>query len=210
VQRGVDVPQPRGTRRCRGDGAHRVEIRPGHLVTGPGDERAVWLGDQELAERAELHDRGLDLGVRGRHDLAAVPEVELVAVVGRRVVASGDHDTGGGVQVTDGEGEQRRRLLRWQQMHWDTRTGQHSGRLAGKLVAAPPGVAPDDDAVLRSAGIAVAQPGRQGCGRCPDDRAVHPVRAGADHAAKSGGAELQASGKPVGDLGGGFGAGIVQ
>ena len=41
---------------------------------------------------------------------------------------------------------------------------------------------------------------REAGGRPDDDRAVHPVRAGAEGAAQSGGAELEHPGEPVGEV----------
>src|SRR5207245_539475 len=63
------------------------------------------LGQRHLAERADGVDLGGDTRIGGRHDLRAVAQVDLVAVVLRRVVACRDGDTGGGTEVADREGQ---------------------------------------------------------------------------------------------------------
>ena len=68
------------------------------------------VAERDLGERADRPDRGLDLGVGRRHDLRAGArgateagaEVDLVAVVLRRVVAGRDHHAGG--RVASGRG----------------------------------------------------------------------------------------------------------
>ena len=67
-----------------------------------------------------------------RHDLAAVAEVHLVAVVGGRVVAGGDHHAGRAAEVPDGEGQHGRRQVRRQHHDADARRRTGSGRSRGR------------------------------------------------------------------------------
>ena len=84
----------------------------------------------------------------GRHDLRAVAgaavraaaEVDLVAVVLRRVVARGDHDAGVRAEVPDGEGEHRGRQRAGQDGDRDARRGDHGGGVAGEHVGVVPRV----------------------------------------------------------------------
>ena len=61
------------------------------------------------ASRADRRDPLGDLGVGRRHDLAAVAEVDLVAVVLRRVVAGGHHHARDAAELADRERQQRGR-----------------------------------------------------------------------------------------------------
>ena len=89
----------RGRRRCRGSGRRcpRASTVPG--VAARARRRA---GPTAAIRRG-------DLGVGRRHDLAAVAEVDLVAVVLRRVVARGHHHAGDAAELADRERQQRRR-----------------------------------------------------------------------------------------------------
>ena len=76
-------------------------------MSSPRTVPAVAAG--HVGDRADRGDPRGDLGVGRRHDLAAVAEVDLVAVVLRRVVAGGDHHAGDAAELADREGQQRRR-----------------------------------------------------------------------------------------------------
>ena len=82
-------------------------------------------------------------GVGRRHDLAAVAEVDLVAVVLRRVVARGDHHAGRAAELADREGQHGRRQR--PRHHPDLEPGarHHLGGVAGEVVAAVPRVEAD-------------------------------------------------------------------
>jgi len=83
-----------GPRSRRGGGQDRVQVGLGDLVPEPGDQRAFRRPERDPGQRAQAADRGLDLGIHRRHDLRAVAQVELVAVVRGRVVAGRDHHPG--------------------------------------------------------------------------------------------------------------------
>ena len=115
VQRGRRDPQRPGGRRARATRARRgdrVEVGLEHVVA------------EHLAGRAERHvatGTGPRRSARrspasaGGHDLGAVAEVDLVAVVLRRVVAGGHHHPGRRAEVAHREGEHRRRQRPGQQ-----------------------------------------------------------------------------------------------
>src|SRR5699024_9922803 len=146
-------------------------------------------------------DRGGDLGVGGRHDLAAVAEVDLVTVVLRRIVRSGDHDARVAAEVADGEGE----YGCGQRLRKQVRTypgGLHDlGGVTGEHIGVVSRVEPDDDARVGT-GVA-SDVRREAVRRLRDDDPVHAVRAGAECAAQTGRAELQRAGEAVGELGSG-------
>ena len=174
------------------------------------DQRVGGWPGRDLRQRAESAHRRLDLHIGGRHDLRAVAEVELVAIVSRRVVARGDHYAGRGRQVPDREREQRGGTAAGQQVDADARPGEHGRDLIGELGRPVPCVPADHHAGLGRSGSALPQPASQGGGRGPDDGAVHPVRARADRAAQAGGAELQPAREPVGQLGPGDLAALIR
>ena len=175
-----------------------------------GDQRVVRPGHRHLRQRPERPGRRLDLQVGRRHDLGAVAEVQLVPVVGRRVVAGRDHDARrpragagprtpaaawAGAAAAGAPGCRRR----------PARAAASQGELLGPV----PRVAADHHAGLRRLRVDVEQPAGQRRGGAADDRAVHPVRSGGDRSAQAGRAEFQPPGEPVGQLGAGRGRGAV-
>ena len=86
----------------------------------------------------------------GRHDLAAVAEIDLVAVVLRRVVAGRHHDAGVAAEVADREGQHRRGQPVGEH-DGAAAGGRHDGGgVAGEDVGVVPRVVPDHDARRRS------------------------------------------------------------
>ena len=111
VERRVDDPEParpvrvedRRDRRGRvGARAARSRrgARSGRVLTGRRARRAP------VTARARRRASAIRVS-SGRDDLRTVSGVGLVAVVGRRVVARGDHHARGGPEVTDGERGER-------------------------------------------------------------------------------------------------------
>ena len=156
-----------------------------------------------------MRDLGGDRRVGRRHDLRALAgvgdhptaQVDLVAVVLRRVVRRRDHDPGVGVEVPDREGQHRRRQRRRQHQHLDADRRQHRRRVAGEVHGLVPGVVADDHARRGVHAVELAEQvvGQAGRG-ADDDRAVHPVRTAAEPAAQARGAELEQPGEPVRQL----------
>ena len=143
-------------------------------------------------------DRGLDLGVRGRGELAPVVDVDLVAVVGGRVVRGGDLDAGDGADLPDREREHGGGQRAGQHPDGEPGAREHLGGGRGERLRPAAGVPADDD---RRPGPALrAQPAREAGGRPADHGDVHAVRAGADRPAQPGRAELQRS-RPCGRSG---------
>ena len=182
---------------------HCGEIGVEHVLAQglPALGRARHGGD-----RRDLGDPGGNPGVGGGHDLRAVAEIDLVAVVLRRVVARGHHDPGIGAQVADREGQHRRGQHMGQ--HGRASTGGDDDRrgVAREVGRAVPGVeAHDDEGTAPRPTQRVGEIATQVCreaGCRPDDhRAVHSVGTGPDRAAQPGGAELQHPGEAVGQVG---------
>ena len=152
-------------------------------------------GARHLVRRGRGVDPGRDLGVGGRHDLhtlavlvgGAATEVDLVTVVGRRVVRGGDHDSRVAVQRPHGVGGDGSGQLLGQRQRGQARRGEHLERRVHEVGRAVPGVAADDDLGARA--DRVEQILRHAGGGAGDDCDVHPGLAGGDGAAQTRGAE---------------------
>ena len=187
VARGVEADDSR-------DG---VEVGLEHFVA---EDLPAGLGARHRRDARDLVDLRRDLRIARRHDLAAVAEVDLVAVVLRRVVARGDHDARVGAEVPDGEGEHRRRQRLRQQHRAPAGGGDDRRRVDGEGVGVVPRVATDDD---EGSGARLLQVGHEARGGADDDGPVHAMGAGAEGAAQAGGAELEQPGEAVGEVGDG-------
>ena len=142
-------------------------------------------------------DRRLDLGVGRGRELGAVGEVDLVAVVGGRVVRGGDLDARHGAEVPHGEREHRRGERGGQHVDGEPGAREHLGGGRGEGVGAVPGVAPDHDrAALPAAGEPRGEPG----GGAAHDGDVHPRRPRPHRPAQPGRAEAQRARHAVGEL----------
>ena len=182
--------------RAVGDEAgHGVEVGVDDLVAEHPPGRAA----RHVGERADGLDPGRDLGVGRGHDLAAVAEVDLVAVVARRVVAGGHHHAGHAAELADRERQQGSGQRAWQHQGAEARPGHHLGGVASEDVGVVPGVVPDHDGGVAT-GTLVVQVGRQAGRRAADDHAVHPVGAGTELTAETGRPELEGAVEPVGEL----------
>jgi hypothetical protein len=146
-----------------------------------------------------------DLGIGGRHDLGAVvvtAEVDLVAVVVRRVVRSGHHDAGRDAEVANGERQHRSGQEAWEQDGPDPGARHHLGGVAGEDVGVLAPVEADHDGRRHAGHRARDEVGRETCGGLGDQHPIHPVRAGGDLAAEPGGAECETGVEAIGEIGG--------
>ncbi len=157
-------------------------------------ERDVVVGRRNIGDRAHRGDARGDVGVGGRHDLTAVTEVHLVAVVIGRIVRRRHHDRTARAQEPDGEGRHRRRQGVWQDHGGDAGASHDARGVVREDVGVPPGVVADDDGVTAG----VPQVRRESRGRTHDNDAVHPVAPRAEPAPQAGGAELQGAREGVG------------
>ena len=145
VQRRVDdLEVARAVLDQPGDG---VEVAVDDLLL----EHLAGAAARDVGDRADGRDPGRDLGVGRRHDLAAVAEVDLVAVVARRVVARGDHHAGGAAELADREREDRGRQRSGQDVRREPGAGHHLGGVAGEDVGVVAGVVPDHDGAAAGA-----------------------------------------------------------
>ena len=112
----LDRPFRPASRPRRAVGCRPSAVRAAHLGYQGRDpiqigghqllsEDCVGLGARHVVQAVlgDLLDPCGDLHVGGRHDLRAVAEIDLVAVVLRRIVRCGDHDAGHTAQVADPE-----------------------------------------------------------------------------------------------------------
>ena len=192
VQRRVDEVEV--ARPVLGELRDRVEVAVDDVLAEHGPAGAAG----HVPQRADRVDPGRDPGVRRRHDLAAVAEVDLVAVVLGRVVARGDHDAGRAAELADRERHHRRRQRPRHHPDLEAGTRHHLGGVAGEVVAAVPRVEADHHRAGRALLVQVCrQPGR---GADHDDP-VHPVRTRTHRSAQPRRPELQAPREPVGQVG---------
>ena len=179
---------------------HRRVDEAGDAVHVPGQdvvaEHAPALAPGDGGQPPDGVDVRGDLGVRGRHDLRADPEVDLVAVVLRRVVRGGHHDPAGAAQGADRVREHGGRQRPGEDDRAEPRPGQHLRGVPREHVGLVPGVVADDD----GAAAALPEVGSEPRRRTDHDGPVHPVGAGAELAAQAGGAELQPPVEPVRQL----------
>ena len=198
---------------------HRLHTSQVGLVHGC----AKWLDAALLLLRQRLPgllndaiDLGDDPAGVGFNNAGTVIEVDLVAVVVRRVVAGGDHDAGIGTELAHGVAHQRRSPAFFNQMHIGAVLAGNPCGKAGKLRGKQAGVVADDNGgqlALTAVGAPGSQIGHQTAGRTGDVVVVHRVGAhagmlrglalggvaslsGADHAAdgpaaQAAGAKLQ-------------------
>ena len=201
VQRGIDVIQIafwRNGQRC-----DLGDIGIDHFVV----QNAVVAAAGEFGDGRGEHavDVLRHFFIGRRHDLPAAvlfAQIDFVAVVLGGVVAGGDHNAGGGVEMADGERQNRRGQHARQQQGFDTGGGHDFGGVfgEGERVFAP--VIADDDG---RGVVVVAQVVGQSFGGFADQDAVHARAAGSDFAAQACGAELHTAVKQaVQGLFGGF------
>ena len=207
VERGVDDLQlARATSGEVDDGA---QVAVQDLVADDLDVRLLCrsrLGTRDVGDRAHRGDLLGDLRVGRRDDLAAVAEVDLVAVVLWRVVARGHHHPRDAAEVTDGEGEHGGGQRPGEDVRLEPGTDHHLGGVAGEDVGVVAGVVPDHDGVVPSSAVEAGrgpvvdevrrQPGRSAHHHHP----VHPVGACAERTAQTGRAELERAVEAVGEL----------
>ncbi|MDQ0950054.1 hypothetical protein QFZ24_003977 [Streptomyces phaeochromogenes] len=185
--------------RTRGVG-RQDRVRTGQIgvqdAVVQGLPAAVRAGDVGQArDRGDL--RG-DLGVRRGHDLGAVAEIDLVAVVARGVVAGRDLHARHRAQVPYGVREYGRRKGAGEHGGAQARARHDRRRVAGEVGGLVSGVVADDDEAVGPA-LRLQVRGEAG-GGADDDRAVHAHRARAEFAAQAGRAELEGAAEACGEL----------
>ena len=174
MHRRVDDPQvTRAVRRH--DGGRGVEVRVERLVTDRCDPRRSPASYGIAAAGPAVGDRGRDLGVDRRDDLRTGAVVDLVAVVGGRVVARGHHHAGGGAEVAHRVRGHRCRPRRDREPHRDARGGEHARRVAREHVGEMAVVEADHHAALGP--VRGDEDSARAPPRGPHDREVHAVRA---------------------------------
>ena len=129
--------------------------------------------------------------------LAAVAAVALEAVVFRGVVAGGDDDTGGAIQLTDGIAQHGSGFKLGENIHLHAVGGKRRSCALGEIGGLVAGIVADSDG-MRAALL------RQIIGkrlrRHADGVNIHSVGTSADHASQTAGAEFEITVKSVADL----------
>ena len=154
----------------------------------PGGNRVVKGHALDAGKRVDLLDGGADSIRRLGCNLAAVGAVCLVAIVGRGIVARGHAHAAAALQVADGPRRGGHRLDAGIREHFHAVGGEHLGGTAHEILALVAAVAADCYARVLEVGVEVIG---ETLRSAPDRVDVHAVRARADDAAQSGGAELQ-------------------
>ena len=151
-----------------------------------------------------LGDAGRDRGVDRRDELGAAREVDLVAVVARRVVAGGDREARGRAEVRDGEGEQGRRDGVGEEAHGDAEAVQHGRRVLGEAPARVAAVEGDHDPARARVGAParrlVEEVRPEAPGGLHDREAVHARKPRLDPAAQARRPELERARHAVGQV----------
>ena len=136
------------------------------------DDRGVDVLDRRIVRSGELHRRGVDEGDAGGdtgvvwgHDLGAVAEVHLVAVVGGRVVRRRDHHRRRGVELGRDPRQHGCRDRPGEQAYREPGGGHHPSRVEGEHVALAAGVVADGDAPLGGPRVERRGRTRRGLGR---------------------------------------------
>ena len=166
------------------------DVRVGPRLVEAFDALVVGFGEGDL-DRIEPRDPLGDLGVDRGDDLRAGVEVDLVPVVGGRVVRSGDDDAGGRAESGDRPCEDRGRLYAGKQHRSHAHRRKHAGRVEREQVALATSVVCDHDAARSRLGNAVEQPPAESGRGLPDHQPVHPHRAGGDRRSETRCTELQ-------------------
>ncbi len=140
MQCGVDDAQL--TCAVRGDNrGGRIEIGLDHLLAKRGP---TGPSPRHVSNQVDARDVLGDLGIEGRHDLAAVAEIDLVAIVPGGVVARRHHDAGVRAEPADREGQHRCRQGA-RQHHSPASGGDDHGRgVTSEDVRVVSGVKSDD------------------------------------------------------------------
>ena len=170
------------------------QVLPDRLSCCPND-----LGSRHFGRRPSGRDRRGNVGIRWRDDLGSVLGVDLVAVVGGRVVRRRDNDRSGPSEVERGVGHQRRRRRVREVADLEPSGHQHGDRVVHERRRRKPGIAPNNNRPLRSPRCRDEIVGKPL--RCPDHRrAVHAIRPGLNTAAQTCSSELEGRSHPLGEL----------
>jgi hypothetical protein len=173
------------------------------------------LGDRNvkpsLSRQLEIHHRNRAQGsdrihgpadalIVGRDDLRAVLPVDLVAIVGRRIVAGRDHDPRARPERRHRERANRSGYRIGKDVHRDAGAGQHASSVFRKLGRHAAAVPSHHDPLLPALGRHLEQVVREARGDPAHQGPVHTPRAGADRASEASRAESEPCRKPLPDL----------
>jgi hypothetical protein len=144
-----------------------------------------------------VNSRG-DLHISRLHDLRAIAEKDLVAVVLRGIVRRSDHHAGHAAKMANAEGHYRCRQWPWCDHRLESRTRHDLRGVFGENIRVAPGIEADDH--LAASKTMIKEVSREPGGRLSDDNPIHAIRSGTQRAAKPGRPELEPPGKGVNQL----------
>ena len=150
-----------------------------------------------LIGKGSRRNRRGDLCIKGRNDLDALTgirhdcsaQIDLVAVVARRIVRGGHHDSRICIQLAHRESSERGWVHQGKQEHLASRCRGHTRSRVSKVNRTVAGIASDDD--TRSARSMLKEHCTQARRRTDNNRKVHPRLAGTDLTTQASGTELQ-------------------
>ena len=190
----------RGRSGCGRESRRLRDIRVDDALRGgPVFRRPRQVGDRQL-RRDPVDVRG-DLGVDGSDDLRPgirAAEVDLVSVVGRRVVARRHHHTRTDIEVPHREGENRRWEQARQQHGAHARARHDLSSVFGENSGVGAPVVADHHAWLTAT---TEQPGCEPRRRLRNQHAIHARGTRADLTAEARGTELEPGGEATAEGG---------
>ena len=187
VDGGEDDPEAgRGADECgiKNEGFETLEVGGIVVIAQDGEGPALGFLDGLIGVRGDGIDPADDGARVGFHDLGAVPEIDLVAVVVGRVVAGGDHHTALRVFVADSERELRRGAGSLEKADVAAVLSGNACGQFGEFLREKPGVMGDDEfGAAGEAGLGhpVPEVGDEALGGAAHVEIVHGVGANAGH-----------------------------
>ena len=186
--RGGDTGKIRQQAGGRRGGQIRVDLGSAEVR----DEQVV-SSRQFNGGRIDLINARRNVGVGGRHNLSAGTEVDLVSVVGGRVVRGRDHHARCSAKLGDVPCQHRRRhdLIEQQRLH--ASGCAHASGVECERIALATHVEADDHTSLGNVGNVGQQVVDEAGSGLLHDQTIHSLRAYADGRTQTSGTELQST-----------------
>src|SRR5215217_4376185 len=168
-----------------------IKIGVDQLLTEHRVGRGAWHVIQAVPR--DLIDPRRDVSICWWHDLRAVAEIDLVAVVLRRIVRRGDHDARYAAQVQDAERHHRCRQRPGCDHDLKAGSRHDLGRVSGKKIRVASRIEADDH--LAGSKAVIKKVAGESGGGLSDDDTIHAIRSRTERTAKPSRAELEPGGE---------------